>query len=251
MIEAKALSKTYGNTLVVDSVDLTLPAGGITAIVGPNGAGKSTFLSMISRLMPMTAGTVTIAGMDVTRTPGDKLARHISILRQDNQVLSRLSVRDLIAFGRYPYSKGHLTKEDGKHIEEALRWLDLEPLADRFIDELSGGQRQRAFIAMVLCQNTDYILLDEPLNNLDMRHAVGMMKMLRNAADSLNKTIILVLHDINFASAYADRIVAMKDGKLAHVGTAAEIICPEVLAAIYGVDTTVHELDGKRIVNYF
>lgn len=251
MIEVKALSKAYGKTFVVEGVDLTLPAGGITAIVGPNGAGKSTLLSMISRLMPATAGTVTIAGMDVTKTPGEKLARYVSILRQDNQILSRLSVRDLVAFGRYPYSKGRLNKDDAAHIQDALRWLDLEPLADRFIDELSGGQRQRAFIAMVLCQDTDYILLDEPLNNLDMRHAVGMMKMLRNAADSLDKTIILVLHDINFASTYADRIVAMKDGKLACHGTPAEIIQPDVLSAIYGVETTVHELDGKRIVNYF
>ncbi|MFL5202821.1 MAG: ATP-binding cassette domain-containing protein, partial [Microvirga sp.] len=161
MIEISKVSKAYGDAIVVRDVSLQLPRRGVTSIIGPNGAGKSTLLSMISRLLPMSAGTVTVDGLDVTQTPSDILARRLSILRQDNRVSSRLTVRDLVEFGRYPYSKGRLTTEDRAHAARAIGYLDLEPLADRFLDELSGGQRQRAYVAMVLCQDTEYVLFDE------------------------------------------------------------------------------------------
>lgn len=251
MIEACAVSKKYGDTVVVNDVSLRLPAGGLTSIIGPNGAGKSTLLSMLSRLLPMSAGTVTIDGLDVTRTPGDVLARRLAILRQDNHMALRLTVRDLVAFGRYPHSKGRLLACDLPHIDNALTYLNLMPLADRFLDELSGGQRQRAFVAMVLCQDTDYVLLDEPLNSLDMKHAVAMMKLMRRMADELGKTIVVVLHDINFASCYCDHIVAMKNGAVAAQGSPVEIIRTDVLEDIYGVAVPVHEIDGQRIGVYF
>jgi iron complex transport system ATP-binding protein len=251
MIVAQGVTKNYGASCVVDGVSLTLPKGGITSIIGPNGAGKSTFLSMVSRLMSMDMGTVTVAGLDVTKTPSDVLARRLSILRQDNHMAARLTVRDLVSFGRYPYSKGRLTEEDRRHIDDAIGYLNLVDLADRFLDELSGGQRQRAFVAMVLCQDTDYVLLDEPLNNLDMKHAMGMMKLLRRAANELGKTVVLVLHDINFASWYSDYIVAMKNGKLASQGPAAEMIDPKVLSDIYDMEIKVHEIGGQRISLYY
>ncbi len=251
MIEVRNASKSYGETVVVDDVSITLPAGGVISLIGANGAGKSTLLSMISRLLPVPAGTVTVEGMDVTTTPGDVLARHLSILRQDNQMTARLTVRDLIAFGRYPHSKGRLTVEDRGHIERVIRYLELEAVAHRFLDELSGGQRQRAFIAMVLCQDTDYVLLDEPLNNLDVKHAVAMMKLFRRTADEFRKTIILVLHDINFASCYSDRIVAMRNGRIAHQGPPEDIITPHVIRDVYGVEADIHEIDGKRVALYF
>lgn len=251
MIAADAVSKRYGDTLVVDNVTLAIPAGGVTAIIGPNGAGKSTMLSMISRLAPMSAGSVTVDGLDVTTTPGEVLARRLAILRQDNHLTLRLTVRELVAFGRYPHSAGRLTEADRVHVEQALGYLGLEALAERFLDELSGGQRQRAFVAMVLCQDTDYVLLDEPLNSLDMRHAVAMMKLLRRAADELHKTVVLVLHDINFASCYADHIIAMRDGKLAAQGTPQELIQPEVLRDLYQVEVKVHQIDGQRISVFY
>jgi iron complex transport system ATP-binding protein len=232
-------------------VSLQLPRRGVTSIIGPNGAGKSTLLSMISRLLPMTAGTVTVDGLDVTQTPSDILAKRLSILRQDNRVSSRLTVRDLVEFGRYPYSKGRLTTEDRAHAARAIGYLDLGPLADRFLDELSGGQRQRAYVAMVLCQDTDYVLFDEPLNNLDMKHAVGMMKLLRRAADDLGKTIVLVLHDINFASCYSDYLVAMRDGAVVHHGTPAEIMTGPVIRAVYDMDVEIQDVRGHRISNYY
>ncbi len=251
MIITQGVTKNYGASCVVDDVTLTLPAGGITSIIGPNGAGKSTLLSMVSRLMGMDRGTVTVDGMDVSRTKSDVLARRLSILRQDNHMTARLTVRDLVSFGRYPYSKGRLTAEDYTRIEEAIGFLNLGDLAGRFLDELSGGQRQRAFVAMVLCQDTDYVLLDEPLNNLDMKHAMGMMKLLRRAANELGKTVVLVLHDINFASWYSDYIVAMKHGKVAAQGPADQMIQPEILSEIYEMDIKVHEIGGQRISVYY
>lgn len=251
MIVTQGVSKSYGRTCVVDGVSLQLPARGITSIIGPNGAGKSTLLSMISRLMGMDAGSVTVDGLDITKTPSDVLARRLSILRQDNHMTARLTVRDLVSFGRYPYSRGRLTVEDKRHIDQAIFYLNLVGLADRFLDELSGGQRQRAFVAMVLCQDTDYVLLDEPLNNLDMKHASAMMQLLRRAADELGKTIVLVLHDINFASWYSDFIVAMKHGKVVNQGPAATMIDPAVLSDIYEMQIAVHEIGGRKISVYY
>ena len=218
MIDIQNVSKRYGDSVVVDGVTLALPAGGVTAIIGPNGAGKSTLLSMISRLLPLSEGRVLVEGLDVARADSRELARRLAILRQDNHLPLRLTVRDLVAFGRYPHSGGRLTLQDKEHVDRAIDYLELEPLADRYLDEMSGGQRQRAFVAMVLCQDTRYVLLDEPLNSLDMKHAVAMMGTLRRAADELGKTVVLVLHDINFASCYADRIVALKQGRVACQG---------------------------------
>ncbi|KQT82794.1 ATP-binding cassette domain-containing protein [Aurantimonas sp. Leaf443] len=246
MIEAEALTKRYGETLVVDGVSLTIPAGGITAIIGPNGAGKSTLLSMLARLLPMDAGSAAIDGLDVTRSPSDLLARRLAILRQENGLTVRLTVRDLVAFGRFPHSKGRLGPEDRARIDEAIAYLDLGAFAERYLDELSGGQRQRAFVAMVLAQDTGTILLDEPLNNLDIRHAVSMMRLLRRAADELGKTIVAVLHDINFAAAYADRIVAMRGGRIAHQGPVDAIVSEAVIGEVFGLPVIVREVEGQR-----
>jgi iron complex transport system ATP-binding protein len=251
LIEISNVSKAYGDTIVVRDVSLRLPLRGVTSIIGPNGAGKSTLLSMISRLLPMSTGTVTVDGLDVTTTPSDILAKRLSILRQDNRIASRLTVRDLVEFGRYPYSKGRLTPEDRAQAAAAIGFLGLEPLADRFLDELSGGQRQRAYVAMVLCQDTDYVLFDEPLNNLDMKHAVGMMKLLRRAADDLGKTIVLVLHDINFASCYSDYMVAMRDGAIAHHGTPDEIMTSSVIRDVYDMDVEIQDVQGRKISVYY
>lgn len=247
MIVARNLTKAYADKRVVRDVSLDIPRGGITSIIGPNGAGKSTLLGLLSRLLPMTAGTLHVDELDVATAPSDLLARRLSILRQENHMTARLTVRDLVAFGRFPHSKGRLTGEDQKRIEVAISYLGLEDLSDRFIDEMSGGQRQRAFVAMVLCQDTDYVLMDEPLNNLDMRHATGMMKLVRRIADDLGKTFVLVLHDINFASIYSDRIVAMREGEIVSQGPPAEILRNDVLREIFDIDIPIHEIEGRRL----
>ena len=251
MIEVQQLTKAYGATVVVDDVSLTLPTGGVTSIIGANGAGKSTLLSIIARLLDADAGTVSIDGLDVAQTPSADLAKRLSILRQDNHLAVRLTVQDLVAFGRYPHTKGRPTVEDRRKISGAMEYLGLSGLAGRYLDELSGGQRQRAFVAMVLCQDTDYVLLDEPLNNLDMKHAVGMMQLLRRTADELGKTVVVVVHDINFASCYSDHIVAMKDGKVLCQGTPEEIIDTECLRDVYDMDVAVEVIGGRRIGVYY
>ena len=251
MITVSGVSKQYGEALVVNDVNLVMPAGGVTAIIGPNGAGKSTLLGMISRLQPMNAGTITVGGMDVAKGDTAELAKRLAILRQDNHLPLRLTVKDIVAFGRYPHSKGRLTIEDKGHIDRAIAYLNLTELADRFLDELSGGQRQRAFVAMVLCQDTEYVLLDEPLNSLDMRNAVDMMRVLRKAADELNKTVVVVLHDINFASCYADKIIGMRQGRVACQGSVEEVINEPVLASLYDLDIAVHDINGQRVCVYY
>ncbi|MDY7219312.1 ATP-binding cassette domain-containing protein [Denitrificimonas sp. JX-1] len=251
MIETQGVSKAYHDRLVVNDVSINISKGGLTSIIGPNGAGKSTLLSMISRLTPMTAGSVQVDGLDITRTPGPELAKRLAILRQHNESILRLTVRDLVAFGRFPHSGGRLTEADQQHIDEAIHYLGLEAYQQRYLDELSGGQRQRAYVAMVMCQDTEYVLLDEPLNNIDMHHAVGMMQLLRRAADEKGKTVVVVLHDINFASCYSDQIIAMRAGQVAYQGTPEQIIRGEVLSDIYQLPMQVHELAGQRICVYF
>ncbi|MCU5773329.1 ABC transporter ATP-binding protein [Erwiniaceae bacterium BAC15a-03b] len=251
MIEINAVVKKYLDTPVLNQVTESIAQGGVTSIIGANGAGKSTLLSVMSRLLTPDGGHVSFNGLDVAKTPGDQLAKILSVLRQENHLTSRLTVYDLVGFGRYPYSKGRLTADDRQHIDAAMCFLNLLPLKDRYLDELSGGQRQRAWVAMVLCQDTQYVLLDEPLNNLDMKHSVAMMKQLRRAADELNKTIVLVIHDINFASAYSDHIIAMKEGEVIYRGTPQQIMHPQIIEAIFDTQVTIEQVNNQYIAVYY
>jgi len=251
VIEVKSISKHYNQQPVLQDICATLPSSGVTSIIGPNGAGKSTLLSVISRLLQADSGSVSVDALDVSEANSEKLAQILSVLRQENHFTSRLTVCDLVSFGRYPYSKGRLNADDRRHIAQSLAFLELEELQHRYLDELSGGQRQRAFVAMVLCQDTKYVLLDEPLNNLDMKHSVAMMRQLRRAADELGKSIVLVIHDINFASAWSDYILAMKGGKLVFRGTPQEVMVPEVIADIFDLPVTIEQLNGQHIAVYY
>ena len=247
MIAVRSLAKSYGERQVLADVDLDLPAGGVIGLVGANGAGKSTLLSVIARLLGADAGTVEVGGLNVATAPGRQLATVLSVLKQDNHLAVRLTVRDLVGFGRYPHNRGRPTEHDETIVDQALEWMDLTELADRYLDEMSGGQRQRAFVAMVLAQETPYMLLDEPLNNLDMVHSVAMMRRLRAAAHELERTVVVVMHDINMAAAWSDRIVAMREGRVVLQGTPEETMTRECLSKVFGMDVPVHEIDGRRI----
>ena len=242
MITLNTVRKHYTDEVRIGPVDLEIPTGGMTALVGPNGAGKSTLLTMIGRLLSLDEGVIRVAEMDVARTKSKDLAKILSILRQENHYVTRLTVRQLVGFGRFPYSGGRLNVEDERIISKYLDFLHLTELQNRYLDELSGGQRQRAYVAMVLSQDTEYVLLDEPLNNLDMRHSVQMMKHLRRAAEELDRTIVIVLHDINFAAHYADHIIAMKNGGVVEAGPVDEIMNGDVLTRVF--DTPVQVIDG-------
>lgn len=251
MIEVKNVSKRYSNKYVVEDVSLKISKGKITSFIGPNGAGKSTLLSMISRLLTKDQGEILLEGQDISKSKSQDLAKKISILKQSNHITIRLTIRELVSFGRFPYSQGNLTQEDWKHVEEAIRYMELEDIQHKFLDQLSGGQKQRAYIAMVIAQNTEYILLDEPLNNLDMKHSVQIMKVLRRLVDELGKTVIIVIHDINFASCYSDYIVALKDGKVVEEGETDRIINSHILKSVYDMDIQIEDIDQNKICVYY
>ncbi|ALQ29418.1 iron ABC transporter ATP-binding protein [Arthrobacter sp. YC-RL1] len=244
MITLNDVQKKYSSEVSIGPVTLQIPAGGITALVGPNGAGKSTMLTMVGRLLGIDSGNIEVAGYDVSKTNSKDLAKIVSILRQENHFVTRLTVRQLVGFGRYPHSKGRLTMADEEIISRSIDFLDLSELEGRYLDELSGGQRQRAYVAMVLAQDTDTVLLDEPLNNLDMKHSVIMMRHLKRAAAELNRTIVIVLHDINFAGHYADYICAMKQGKVVEFGTPERIMDDEILTDVF--ETPVRVIAGPE-----
>ncbi|MFJ4685979.1 ABC transporter ATP-binding protein [Streptomyces sp. NPDC088789] len=251
MIEFTDIRKSYGDDTVLGPVSGQIPAGGVTSLVGPNGAGKSTLLTIIGRLAEPTSGTVTVDGLDIHRAKSLEVARTLSILRQENHFTARVTVRELVSFGRFPHSRGRLTPQCVAQVDDALDFLHLGDLQHRYLDQLSGGQRQRAYVAMVLAQDTRYVLLDEPLNNLDMKHSVRMMGQLRRAADELGKTVVLIVHDINFAAAYSDRIIALRDGRTAAAGTVDAMMRADVLTEVFDTPVRIHEIDGKRTAVYY
>ena len=248
MITIRNVSFHIGGNPILNNVSLDIPEGGITALIGPNGAGKSTLLSFMARLQPLVHGDISYAGKDIKTTPTAELARTLSILTQENSVMSRITVRDLLMFGRYPYHQGRPTPKDLAIVENALSEFKLDSFANRYLTELSGGQRQRAMIAMVFCQSTDYVLLDEPLNNLDMYHARALMQLLQRLTREHKRTTVVVLHDINQAAAYADHVVAMKNGQVAMTGTPNDIFTAENIKDLFDMDVDVLDYQGKKLV---
>lgn len=250
-MQIKDVTKKYNGKPVVDAVNLEIPKGKVISFIGPNGAGKSTVMGIISRLIAKDSGLVSFDGTELEKWKSKELSKRLAILTQSNNIQMKLTVRELVAFGRFPYSGNRTTKEDEEIIEQVIAYMELEEFRDRFIDELSGGQRQRALIAMVIAQDTDYILLDEPTNNLDIYHATNMMKIVRRLCDELEKTIILVLHEINYAAFYSDYICAFVDGKVAKFGTVKEVMTKETLSEIYKVDFEILEIEGKPLSIYY
>ncbi|MBE5962617.1 MAG: ATP-binding cassette domain-containing protein [Lachnospiraceae bacterium] len=246
-MKIKNLKKQYDGKTVVDSVSFEIPKGKVTSMIGPNGAGKSTVMGIISRLIEHDAGTVEFEGKQLKEWKSKELSKRLSILTQSNNVQMKLTVKELVTFGRFPYSGGRTTPEDEEIIEKAIDYMELKEVEDRFIDELSGGQRQRAYIAMVIAQDTEYILLDEPTNNLDIYHATNMMKIARCLCDELGKTVVMVLHEINYAAFYSDYICAFLNGKIAKFGTVEEVITKETLSEVYKVDFEIMEIKGKPL----
>ena len=250
-MQVKELTKKYDGKAVVDSVSFRIPKGKVISLIGPNGAGKSTVMGILSRLIARDSGLVNFDGTDISRWKSKELSKRLAILTQTNNIQMKLTVRELVTFGRFPYSGNRVTQEDQAVIDRAIRYMELEEFQDQFIDELSGGQRQRALIAMVIAQDTEYVLLDEPTNNLDIYHATNMMKIVRRLCDDLGKTVILVLHEINYAAFYSDYICAFKDGRIARFGPVEEVITSENLSAIYGVEFQIQTVKGKPLSIYY
>ncbi|HDZ5148624.1 TPA: ABC transporter ATP-binding protein [Campylobacter jejuni] len=251
MIKLKNITKFYDNKAIISDLSLDFHKGKITSIIGANGAGKSTLLALASRLIKPSSGKIYIDGMNLKDYKEQILAQKISILKQQNNINLRLKVEELVAFGRFPHSQGRLNVNDKIKINETLEYMGLSNLRNEFLNTLSGGQKQRAFIAMIIAQDTEFIMFDEPLNNLDMKHSVQIMQLMKNLVKDFNKSIAVVLHDINFASFYSDEIIALKDGKLLKQGLKDEVINQEILKQIYDMDIPVSQIDGKKICIYF
>ncbi len=252
MIAIKNIWKNYGSLNVLSGLSVDFPEGKITSLIGGNGAGKSTLLSVVSKLHDMDSGKVFVANRDIKHITHKEYATQVSFLRQSNYTHIRLQVEELVGFGRFPYTRGkRLTEEDKKMISQAMEYMELQHIATKYLDELSGGQRQRAYLAMILAQDTEYILLDEPLNNLDMKYSVQIMKTLRSFAHQHGKTVILIVHDINIASQYSDYIAALKEGKVKYFGTTDEIIKPQILKDIFDIDFQVILNQGCRFCHYY
>lgn len=250
-MKIEKLLKKYDGKTVVDEVSFEIPKGKVISLIGPNGAGKSTVMGIISRLLARDDGNVDLEGTDISKWKSKELSKRLAILTQSNNIQMKLTVAELVAFGRFPYSGGRITQEDKEIIDRAITYMELDEFRERFIDELSGGQRQRAYISMVIAQDTEYVLLDEPTNNLDIYHATKMMKIVRRLCDELGKTVVLVLHEINYAAFYSDYICAFKDGKILKYGTVDEVMTKENLSAIYDVDFEIMEIKGRPLSIYY
>ncbi|MBB1149823.1 ATP-binding cassette domain-containing protein [Myroides sp. NP-2] len=251
MIQVNQVSKSYGEKLILNQVCVSFPKGKISCFIGGNGTGKSTLLSIISRLVSRDKGEINLLNKEVLSYTNEDFAKRLAILKQSNSPNIRLIIKELVSFGRFPHSKGRLKKEDHQKIEESIAFMGLKDIEDQFIDELSGGQRQRAFLAMVLAQDTEYILLDEPLNNLDMKHSVEIMKTLRELADKFQKTIVIVVHDINYAAAYADYIAAVKNHQILYFGPTNEVITEEKMKDVFDIDMKIIDNGDHKVCVYF
>lgn len=251
MITVQNLHKSYGKKTVLTDINLAFPKGHITSLIGPNGAGKSTLLMMMAGLLDPSTGQICLDDRNIKDIRTSEYAHLVATLRQSPGFNLRLTVEDLISFGRFPYSRGSLTERDKHIIDEAIHFLALEHLRSAYLDELSGGQRQMAFLAMTIAQQTDVLLLDEPLNNLDMKHAVQIMQALRRLCDEQKRTVILVIHDINFAANYSDHIVALKNGSLKFNGPSEEVITESNLSNLYELNFEVIRSKRGCLCNYF
>ncbi|MGW7443469.1 ABC transporter ATP-binding protein [Kitasatospora sp. NPDC054795] len=240
-LATSALSLGHDRTIVVRELDLELPRQQVTVIVGPNGCGKSTLLGGLARTIAPRSGAVLLDGKPLTSLSTRAIARIIGLLPQSATAPDGLTVRDLVRYGRQPH-QGLLRQwsaADAEAVEHALTAADLHELADRPLDTLSGGQRQRAWIAMAVAQDTDILMLDEPTSALDMGHALEVLEMVRGLTTGRGRTVVLVLHDLSTACRYADHMVAMRDGEVAAQGAPRDIVTPELVRELYGVESVI------------
>ena len=249
---AENLELGYGNRTVVENLDLNVPPGRITCIVGANACGKSTLLRSMSRLLSPRGGHVLLDGKDVHRLPAKKLARTLGLLPQSPIAPEGIVVADLVGRGRHPHQRvlSRWSREDDAAVADALAATHTTELAERSVDELSGGQRQRVWIAMVLAQQTDLLLLDEPTTFLDVSHQVEVLDLLTDLNRDRGTTIVMVLHDLNLAARYADHPVAMADGSIYASGDPSDVLTGETVKAVFGLDSRVisDPVSGKPLV---
>lgn len=239
--ETKEITISYEDKVIVPDLNMIIPQGKITALVGANGSGKSTILKTLARIMHPQSGDVYIDGQAIQKLPTKEVAKKLSILPQNPIAPDGLTVSELVAYGRYPHQKAFssTTKSDYEIIQWALASTGLAALQDHLVDELSGGQRQRAWIAMALAQKTGILLLDEPTTFLDMGHQLEVLKLLRKLNREEKSTIVMVVHDLNHATRFADHVVCIKDGQIMHKGTPIEVLNDKMLKDVFQIEATI------------
>ncbi|MEP2980238.1 MAG: ATP-binding cassette domain-containing protein [Lentilitoribacter sp.] len=251
MINISNVSHQIGTSVILDDICLEIPSNGITAIIGPNGAGKSTLVNLIARQAALQSGQIAIDDLDLSSTATEALALKMALVSQSVGVASRIRVKELIAFGRWPHNKGVLRETDKNVINLALERFALVELQNRFLDQISGGQRQRAFIAMAFAQETDWMLLDEPLNNLDMFHARALMQELRSLTDHGNKGIVMVIHDVNYAARWSDNCIGLHSGKLIFSGPTNEVLTPKNIKDLFKVEVSRVSCGSQQLFDHY
>lgn len=236
----------YSDRFVVENLNLSIPTGKTTALIGANGSGKSTILKTLARIMRPYGGSVYLDGKSIHQAPTKEIAKHLAILPQNPTAPGGLTIYELVSYGRFPHQSGlgTLSKKDKEIITWAMEVTGLMEICQRPIDQLSGGQRQRAWIAMALAQQTDILLLDEPTTFLDMAHQLEVLELLDRLNKNEQRTIVMVVHDLNHASQYAQRIVAIKQGKIVAEGSSEEVITKDVLREVFGVEADIY-LDSR------
>ena len=240
-LEARGVDLSYDQRVVVEDLSLTVPDGRITAIVGPNACGKSTLLRAMARILRPQRGTVLLDGESIQEFPTREVARCLGLLPQSPVAPGGIRVVDLVSRGRTPYQSlfRQWSDRDETAVGEAMAATGIAHLANRMVDELSGGQRQRVWIAMILAQQTELLLLDEPTTFLDIAHQIEVLDMVSGLNREWKRTIVIVLHDLNLACRYAHHLVAMRDGRVVSAGTPDEVITAEMVAAVFGIEAMV------------
>lgn len=228
---------------VISDLSLNIPGGQVTTIIGPNGCGKSTLLRAIGRLIPSQGGDVRLGDTDIGSMKRKDIAKTIGVLPQSPISPPGLIVSDLVSRGRHPHQSWirQWSSSDEEEVNAALEMTDVAELADRSVDSLSGGQRQRVWISMVLAQHTDVLFLDEPTTYLDLAHSIEVLDLVNRLRRDLDRTVVMVLHDLNLAIRYSDNLVVMRDGDLIATGKPEEIITSELLKDVFELDATVIE----------
>jgi iron complex transport system ATP-binding protein len=240
-LSGRDLTVAYGDREVVRDLNLDVLDGTVTAVIGPNGCGKSTLLRALGRLMPVRGGHVLLDGRRIDRMPTREVARLLGVLPQSPIAPEGITVGDLVSLGRHPHQAWYRqwSGDDEQAVAEALAWTGLSELAERPVDTLSGGQRQRAWISMALAQGTDLLLLDEPTTYLDLAHQIDVLELIERLHAEWGRTVVMVLHDLNLAARYSDRLVAMRDGRIVVSGPPAEVLTPDLLEQTFGLRAQV------------
>ncbi|MBT0566175.1 ABC transporter ATP-binding protein [Williamsia sp. CHRR-6] len=240
-LSASGLSVGYGAQPILADLEVEIAPGVVTTVIGPNGCGKSTLLRALARLLRPTSGAVTLGDRDLNRWGARELARTVGVLPQNPTAPPGLTVTELVARGRHPHQGlfARATRADADAVAAAMHRTDTADLADRPIESLSGGQRQRVWIALVLAQDTEILLLDEPTTFLDLAHAIDVLSLVRRLADDHGTTVVMVLHDLNLAVRHSDSLIVMRDGGIVTHGPPEEVITPQTLADAFDLSATV------------